>query len=337
MFVKSSIKTQTPNPEYIDYIYDYMFPLLLEINSRKLHQFCTENSFSKILFLSREGFTLQKAYAHWTQLRNLHPAFQSEYLFVSRRAINRCLIGTENFDEKLASYEVYEGTIEKLFAGRFSLTNQEIRQRFDSGKIHKRIAWGERDKMNLAIRDLHLACKKNPLADVAIINQYFKSQIDSDTLLVDIGFKGTMQASLSALLGLRLHGFYFYVTPDAWPGRKSSAISSSKLGNSIFRNSLLLEYLCSAPHGTVLRYEESESGIFPVLKMDNLLQEEFVLNNALKKLDFFVGFTDAQIEELFSASWWQATRGLKQLDQHARKYFEIEDDWSRGFVRNLNE
>ena len=237
----------------------------------------------------------------------------------------------------MVSYELYEGTIENLFAGRFSLTNQEIRQRFDSGKIHKRIAWGERDKMKLAIRDLHLACKKNPLADIAIINQYFKSQIDSDTLLVDIGFKGTMQASLSAFLEIRLNGFYFYATPDSWPGRKSSAISSSKLGNSILRHSLLLEYLCPAPHGTVLRYEESESGIVPVLKKDNLLNEEFLLNDALKKLDFFVGFTDAQIEELFSASWWQATRGLKQVGQHERKYLGIEDDWSRGLVRYLNE
>lgn len=314
-----------------------MFPLLLEINSRKLDEFRRKNSFSKILFLSREGFTLQKAYEYWARLRGLQLDFQSEYLLVSRRAINRCLIGTETFEEKLANYEFYEGTIENLFTGRFGLTKQEVHQRFDSRKLHKIIPWGDRNLIKSAIQDLNFECKNNPLADIEIVNEYFTSRIDSQSLLVDIGFKGTMQASLSSLLGIKLNGFYFYLSDDCWPGKKSSAISSSKLGNSLLRNSLLLEYLCEAPHGTVLRYENSESGVVPVLKKLKPKKEEVPLDSVLKKLDFFVSFTDTQILELFSASWWQSIRGLKQLSQYDIKYFEVEDDWSKDLAGNLND
>lgn len=326
--LKSSSSRAPLSNRYLDYAFYRFLPLLLELNSRRLIDYSESCNKRSLAFLSREGFILKAAFDHWVSLRPSSQILRTDYLYVSRRALNRYLIGDKNYDLKYVTHELYEGTVLDFFKGRFGLEQSEAEGLFSAEDLRSKISWGERDKMLFFAGTLNSRLLKDPLPDKELLTRYLVNLISEDSILVDVGFKGTMQELINFSLPHIVHGFYFAISPEAWSRKfQGSAVERSK-SNELIRNSILLESLLTAPHGTTLKYVEVENRIVP--KLENLMEDEmpYSLERVLFEMQNYINFSDGEIEEMFWVAWAQSLRGIGQLSKSDRGVFRIEDKWS---------
>jgi len=328
-YMKSAPREDFLSEKYLGYVFYQFLPIVLELNSRRLIEYSKACNKSSLGFLSREGFLLKVAFDHWVSLRPSSQGFKSDYLHVSRRALNRYLVGSEDYDIKYVLHELYEGTVLNFLNGRFSLEQYEVAEFFSPQQLKKRISWGERDEILLVVETLNCQLREHPLPDRDLLKQYLINFVNEDTILVDVGFKGTMQQLINLSFPYDVHGFYFALSPDAWSHKfQGSAISKSR-SNVLIKDSILIESLLTAPHGTTLKYEKTKSGVIPKLENQIEFEVPYSIEKILLEMEKFIDFSDVQIEEMFWVAWGQALRAMSQLTSSQRNLFRVEDKWSR--------
>ncbi|MBV8871238.1 MAG: hypothetical protein JO014_00710 [Metakosakonia sp.] len=175
-----------------------------------------EDNIRKIYFLSRDGDIIKKVY---DIVSTLYPnAPESHYLLASRRSVNVASIKTVNEIKSLFDVNFSPVTLKGLFLNRigFDISNYiSIVQKSGFSGVEQSVNYRtkeDREKINSLIDDLsdaillHTQCEREELmryySDEGIVD-------DAYSAIVDIGHNGTMQKSLSILLGKPLIGYYF--------------------------------------------------------------------------------------------------------------------------------
>lgn len=231
----------------------------------------------RLHFLAREGQLLKLVFDRLAEGLKDVPA--SEYLVVSRRAVNVPSIAT--LEDVHAIAEAYYGPhpLGDYLVERFGLvlTDDELKD------IYRRGLWSAGRPVTIRDNDIaHLA----PLLEFllpAILRQgdrerpgllaYLGRQglaADGDDAVVDIGYSGTIQRRLNALLGGGIHGYY--MAADVRTEALSVAFDvraegcfhhRSALGDAapIFvLRSFLLEKLLSSDDAQIIRYLCDDAG-----------------------------------------------------------------------------
>lgn len=232
--------------------------------SQFLEKSCMENQ--TLLFLSREGYFLQKLYKKYCDSFHIKE-LQNHYFLTSRRAASVAQI--RNFkDAKELLKTNYDGRLSTFLAERFGLEQIHI-----ENDIHIKLPGDERVVIGklAGMADAVLArAETERQAYLSYINELMGKDCEwNNVVLVDIGYAGTIQYYLMKILGQPLDGRYLATEYNIKPPLLSGTCSS--LYN--FRTSrlfddtqLFLEAVTAAPHGQLICFESEDLKTTPVYK-----------------------------------------------------------------------
>jgi FMN phosphatase YigB (HAD superfamily) len=111
----------------------------------------------------------------------------------------------------------------------------------------------------------------------------FEPGVDKDRLIVDIGWRGTIQDNLAQLVSGRIHGCYFglnnYLNPQPANGSKTGYVFDVHLGFPLHLPEVAgLEFLFNAPGGSTLGYRDGKA------IRDIIPEEEAVVTGPVAKM-----------------------------------------------------
>lgn len=235
----------------------------------------------QILFLSREGYLLQKAFA---QLQAACPplaALRGSYVLASRRGTGvPTLREATDLDALLGS--TYTGNLHALLQARLGTpATTAIAAQLGDAEMRSTVLLPEMraallQKLTPAMPALlHVAAAERE----GYLRYWREAVADAPAMVADLGYAGTIQAQLGRLTGTALGGGYFAVNagiaqvePSGWAearyfdGRGTDAQTSP-----ILQHDLLLETFLTAPDGQFSHFALRDDGTIEPVFADNEL------------------------------------------------------------------
>ena len=262
------------NSYYYNMGYETLGPLLYGF-STWLYQNADNK---KVFFLSRDGFVMQKAFNIVTDKK-----VKSTYFYGSRRALNiPTLWKDDNLEEMLEKVYVRDKiSVGKLFS-KWGLVEKDYIDILKKHNVSISDSYTYQDLFNEKFKSIFNEIKpliqKSSKKEYELLIKYIKQEsFSNNIMLVDIGWYGSMQLSLSKILKdmnieSSIDGYYFGVNP------LSKNYDKIKMHGFLFENKInydnfiklcgntgIFESLFLAPHGSVEKYSENNKKIEPVL------------------------------------------------------------------------
>ncbi len=254
----------------IDTLYDFGYcfhgPILYEF--LKFIQKESQQS-DCLLFLAREGYSLQKLYQKFCQLKKIEEK-ENIYFLASRKATYTATTYSED--------DIYH-MIDKEFNGTFSAFMNQI---FDVEVEDNTIIQLPKDvdivrkKIKPYIPQILNNAKKEKEAYLKYINQTIKNVDQKQLAVIDLGYSGTIQYNLTKLLNKEITGIYLTNSENIKRYRKNSKLKYCFLTNEndnykfIYYYSLILEFFLSAPFGQLQKFELHEGKAIPIYNEETM-------------------------------------------------------------------
>lgn len=220
-----------------------------------------------LLFLSREGYFIQKLYNKYCDSFGLEPC-KGYYFLTSRRAVSVAQIRNYEDAKELLKTD-YKGKVSTFLSERFGLEkihlekDNHIALPGDEGDVIANLA-GMADSIlrrSSYERDTYCRYLKSLLGDTF--------NWDS-ALLIDVGYAGTIQYYLMKILDRPLNGRYLATEYNIKPlklGGSCLSLYSFKTSKLFENTQLFLEAVTAAPFGQLICFEkDGESGVVPIYK-----------------------------------------------------------------------
>lgn len=260
------------DPEILGYT--VMGPLILDYITW-LARVALGSGTQRILFLSREGYLLQRAFQRLQLTNHRLQSIQASYLLVSRRAVNTpALRSIEDLTDVFAA--PYTGSLENLLGVRLgarvaTLATRELGKPLIDTEVYlpqmgaRIIDW----LRPIAAVILDIAAEERDL-----YMEYWNSHAGEDSIvLADIGYAGTIQSQLLKLTNRTLGGAYFaakrgmdqvhhkhgWACAHFFDERCEDAIESP-----VMKYHLMLEAILTSPAGQFSHFERGSDGLYPV-------------------------------------------------------------------------
>lgn len=210
----------------------------------------------RVVFLSRDGYRLKVLFDEVVKKRGLD--IESSYLPVSRKFLNLSNIRCVDDVAFLLSQPCSPCSLLYLLTERFYCSNDVVAEicndiKIDSNDVVHRSKNVELFGLLSEAIFKRMAEKYSKMRDAA--ERYYRSSLISGDIIVDIGYRGTIQALLERLLSIDLFGYYLlaneseisrYLKENSYKyivGFKKSGLLSSNL--------MLFENIFNAPHGSL--------------------------------------------------------------------------------------
>jgi predicted HAD superfamily hydrolase len=260
---------------YVRWGYEVFGPLLLGF-CRWMHDDLLKRGINKIVFFSRDGYILKRAF------ESLYDGWDTSYLYVSRRSLRipqlwlnpdiHYVVRSFPLARRLTmeSYLKNVGLEPALYwktLEDFSLNLNSIIKREDIAKDPQLLALYQK-----LLPDIIQNSKMEYERLITYLNQ---SGIQGDIAVVDIGWHGSLQYFLDKIirqssLSISLHGYYIGLSSNAYTGLDSKGfISDSPNGegpcDSWKAFNGFIESLFLAQEGSTKAYTEEDGMIRPVL------------------------------------------------------------------------
>ncbi len=209
--------------------------------------------YSQLLFLSREGWLLKKAFDIYSEKSNI-----SCYFLASRRAVSVAAIEHEKDIKDILSI-YYRGSFKNIMYSRLGIDYR--------GKDFYTEMPGDIDKVHIDTRQILNRARE----EKARYKDYCKRTIkEGNTAVVDIGYSGTIQLYLSRLLNKAVDGLYMSFHYSGRAGKYGCKCKSlfpvynmlDEGKNKIFRNQLYLEAVLKAPYGQLICFDEKGQPVY---------------------------------------------------------------------------
>ena len=251
-------------------------PLLLGLSKWICESEIADN-LEKLYFLSRDGKIIKRAYD--LLVHNYKNAPKSLYLYCSRRSVNVCKIKTINDIYDLVTVDFANNILLKdLLLNRFGINYKNIDQSiydevqiFPDSKLTK-ASIGQLLKFFTKISNHVLENAKSERNNYL---EYLKNKgvFSSNKIgVVDIGYAGTMQESLSAITNCNMNGYYLITFRKAIQRLLNKGLNSKGfLGEFIDRDDTyqlycryvpLFETLFSSDDTSFIKFNESLEPVF---------------------------------------------------------------------------
>ena len=243
-------------------------PMILE-----LIKFVDEKSKSnsKLLFLAREGYFLEKIYEEYCNIFNIKTK-EHYYFLASRKAAMSTSINSKD-DVKNSLNRNYIGNIKSFLKSVYDIDytgdDYDIKLPDELEDVYNDI-----EKYEKEIIKKSAECKKNYIEYINSIVNYEKDNL----VIVDLGYSGTIQFYLSKMLNKDLEGIYLTNSNSVKRYSKKSKllfaydINKNRIYEKIYHYSLILEYFLSAPYGQLQYFMKKNGTIVPIYndeKMDS--------------------------------------------------------------------
>ena len=235
-----------------------------------------------LFFLARDGYIINEIY----KLFNIKDTY-TKYIYCSRESLQMPTFLINDEDDNLIKFITENGGI------KYNMTLSDLLNRagIDTSKIDKDLIgdfgfknfedsidinnyYHARKLISLYLKDI-----KNSLVDKLNLAKEYLIQEKMDQFdeinIVDIGWSGSIQSSISKILNKKVCGYYFG-TIDS---KKTNAFTNMygyyfdldyplSKKNNILDNVMMYELIFCAPHGTTIGYEKKDSNINPILGLN---------------------------------------------------------------------
>lgn len=263
------LPTPTLSPQQTGYM--VLGPLLLDYLAW-LARTAATRSIDTLLFLSREGHLLSQAFARLQQASPTLARLRGLYLPTSRRASGTASLREANDLPRLLSGS-YNGTLRGLLLARLGepaciameglLGNDAL----DTDIYLPEMQQALLTRIAPALDALLAVARQEREAYLAYWQQHCG---DAPAMVADLGYSGSIQASLARMLGRQLDGGYFALSTRATAGldgqwaaarHHDGRTGGGDGASTILRHDLLLESLLTAPHPQFSHFSRDPGGI----------------------------------------------------------------------------
>ena len=271
------LKNRAPKPS-IESFKDFGFMIFGPLFTQFIHALdMNSNPEEVFLFLSREGYFLEKLYEQYC-LSLGKKANRHYYLLASRRAVSVPAIKNKQ-DIYYLLKQYYQGPIKNLLSERFGLYDLDkmsdfyVRLPEDKDKIIK--------ILNLYLTDIYGLANEELKHYLSYFSGLISDYQSKELKVIDIGFSGTIQYYLSRILNKKVDGFYLIMGVEKKPlqiGASCQFLYSADTvidleKSKIFKGQLFLEAVLQAPYGQLIRFIENDDCIMPEYKRDSFVSE----------------------------------------------------------------
>lgn len=259
--ISAFINNRCADDRYIEIGKETLGPLIFGF-CYWLHSKVQELNIDKLLFFSRDGYLLKKAYDI------MYPNNNTEYVYVSRRSLTVPLLHKKNNKEEiLKSIPLNRFTKISVVIDRLGLNvdkyTEVIQQYgFELDSILSENEYLNDDNFDKLFMKIKEDVCKNSKEEYENFKKYINNfNIDGNIAIIDIGWKGTMQKAFDSLLSqcnlqYNLYGFYLGTLYN----KNSYGYIFEEEGIDEFFELMsftgLFELLFSGIHGSVKRYKE---------------------------------------------------------------------------------
>lgn len=253
--------------------YAVLGPLLLDYCTW-LARMAREAGGRPLLFLSREGYLLLRAFRRLQQADSNLAALHASYLLVSRRTVNTPSLHTI---EDLAPIFTapYTGPLRALLHARLGERVAEaVARQLGPAAITDEVYLPEmRETLVERLRPAATAILDIAREERDAYLAYWSTQTGGDAAIVaDIGYAATIQTRLAQVTGTTLHGAYFAVRQAAQQAGFDQVAARFHDGcrgddgaaSPVMCHHLLLEAVITAPEGQFSHFQPSPDGPRPV-------------------------------------------------------------------------
>jgi len=250
-----------------------------------LHTILKTSNYNKVFFVSRDGFYLKIIY---DLLRKEEESLPESSYFLSSRVLS---YSASIIDKKSITYiankDYFPTTLRHLLKVRFNFTDEMFQE--TQGSL-KQFGFSSFDDdvvqhinhdnyVDFVLSYEKLIIKENK-KNKQIFSSYIKStNIDENSLIVDIGYAGSLQETLLTITGKKIDGLYFVVNEKIEQLKNNglkyfSYIShQNNISSKFFQYVQLFELLFSATHPSVIGLNETENGFKPIYDPTNFSEK----------------------------------------------------------------
>ncbi|MEM3432970.1 MAG: rhamnan synthesis F family protein [Candidatus Methanomethyliaceae archaeon] len=300
-----------------------------------------EDGVKDLKFITREGYFLSKAYDTFLNHKSFKAVAKDfpkgSYFICSRRAVVFAALRTEQDINNLLERH-FNNTLRYFFTKRLQVENITA--------IEKRLGKETLDSLIILPRDYDKVYRYIVQVFDILVQQaererdallrYCREQGLKPSIkvgLVDLGYSGTIQKTLSSLLNAPLVGYYFVTDEGARSLRERGLMSracfgeyvSYRIPNNPFKEySLTLEAVFTGPSGQLIKFEQTANGITPIYGELGISQNKFVTVSKIQEgiLGFIQELLDLFETDALKIQFPQDVLG-KYLEDIVARRFEI--------------
>lgn len=247
-----------------------------------IYKQCIKNNYKKLIFLSREGYLLKSLFEIYQN--NLDKKILSEYLYVSRYSTFLPSLKKLEEEDFLAVLDQYGDISLKSFLKNLHFNENEVNCVLCSCDNPNQIikSFGKSNEFKLLIENekFRQIYDEKVKKEYRCFSGYFRNvvkDVDGPIVLVDVGWKGTMQDNLYKIFGHEndfvglYYGIFNETGYECSQNLKKGLVfnrfpyKSSKYDIWEFETHLI-EQLLVAPHGSTIGYEDCKDGFLPKLE-----------------------------------------------------------------------
>lgn len=338
--------SQIKEDYYFNFGYKYLGPLIFGFC-----KFIDDNVLSNTnaIFLAREGKIIMDCFKIYNENKKNNKINRINYMYVSRKSISSSLLKKfNNFDEMFKSQSLSQNETVNMFLNRFNLLNPTIENLLLENNISLTSSVYEKNVYNFLNNHFSLLVEGKE-DKYNLLKSYLESfEIDENSIIVDIGWNGTMQDLLQEVLNennLKINGYYLGVRANKKNRYKHGFLFD---GNNeeveILTRSMtgFLEILFAADHGSTYSYEYINNPK-PVL-LENDISEDIIyliknIQNGAKK--FIEDFTNDETLKLMNLEKEDYFYNLldfglypKMTDINMFEQFEVFDEKNFDLIGN---
>lgn len=300
--------------------YNFLGPICSEY-FHSISEHTQQHQIEFVGFLAREGFLFEKMYSQLCSLK-LIADVKREYILASRSFLFRISIA-DPYTWKWSLGHGFEGNLQKLLVSRFGFTYEQVTELFSAEDLltewdlPNQVADLEKALMPYLVQ-LQASVKDSRDIYIEYLNSLGMAS-NSKTLLLDVGYSGTIQKLITRLLKKDTLGLYFITTKAGEYEIEGNVASMDyvfkddvKMGNGykMLDRSLFLEALLTSPNGQFVDIRKNPvSGQFDFFysrnayTQQNIHELECIFNGAIEAvLEMFkngVRYSQTEIEELY--------------------------------------
>lgn len=301
----------------------------------------------RIFFLARDGYFMQKTFDAFLETKALTLEGEAHYLQISRRAILGAVLKNEdNLKNMILDLGNYDGLFSDMLYSRVGLGETFLSQ---SGIEDFMIT--DRDDLEHAYTLL--------VEHIDLINEYAKEENvaylayldsigffdESEDVLIDLGYSGTIQNYLHQLTSEKLIGEYFVTTQkvsrieddyNTLEGFFANKIDPADNSNTVYKYALILEAFLTSDKGQLISFIKENGTIIPQykekkssLKIQNKIMDgikDYISALSIVPPDFI----DTQSERVKEISLFTFEYIIKNrlLDDELLGLFHLEDEFT---------